>query len=789
MRAAKIGTVTNFARKERAGIRQRIAKMVTVPIFAIVCTVSFAQQDSATLWKPAEDNVFLQEIGEKISTEEPITALALDEGELLAIIGGHLKVLRDGGFVDEVDAPEGAARMWALGGDVWVAADSGTSRRAIAGWSQVSEHSFVDMCLHEGAVHGATRDDIYRFYGGAFTNIKPESGFLSSDSTLIMADGSQVLADPIRIGPIDGIESYSSTIYLIRSGRIALLNGDALQHKPIDWGMLTSDRLRDVQALGSRFYIATDRGVGVLRGMALTTLTGDQGLPYDDTTCLARGFDGDLWIGTTTGAIRKTGDDFHYFGAHHWLPGNNVHAIAVGDHVAYIATDAGLGIIRYEPYTLRKKAAYFERALDEWGYKRLGFVHKLFWSGDEDGWLREISDNDGGHTAHYLAAMSFKYGATGDADARREAVDAFEAMIWLEDITQSDGFVARAIWSPTADKGRRSTRGSGGLPAKWYESDDKKWQWKGDTSSDEINAHIYSVSVFHDLVAKGAEKERAAEHIARIGKHIIDNGWVLRDMDGEATRWGRWDPEYLLQPYGFEARGLNGMEAQSYMWTAIALSDDPVFRAGLQQLLDWGYHTYTVRQKMTFPQDAIVTWDDELAFRCYYPLLMYADDPKLRSIYLRSLERSWEVMRMQKLPFFNFVYGALTGNDCEIEPAVQHLREWSLDTASHSYRNSHRTDLATEPGYVPYSGGTRAISPRELEAEWGSRTAIRYNGGSGGRSVTPPVGWLEDYWMGRYHGFIEKPATSESELVAVPNRKRSGVGAKPYDGPERPKFK
>ena len=73
-------------------------------------------------------------------------------------------------------------------------------------------------------------------------------------------------------------------------------------------------------------------------------------------------------------SIRKVGDEFHYFGAHHWLPGDNVRDIAVGKQVVYVATDAGLGIIRYEPYTLLKKAAWFERELDEWGFKRLGFA-------------------------------------------------------------------------------------------------------------------------------------------------------------------------------------------------------------------------------------------------------------------------------------------------------------------------------------------------------------------------------------------------------------------------------
>ena len=620
-------------------------------------------------------------------------------------------------------------------------------------------------------------------------NIRPKGGFLSNNTTLITEDGSQILPDPVEIGPIERIASYSGTLYLMQPRELGLLAGAVFIPGPMDWGTLPGTVARDMVALGSRLYFATDRGLGVLRGMAMTTLNGSAGLPYEDATCLAKGFDGDLWIGTTQGAIRKTEDEYHFFGADHWLPGDHVRDIAVDDRVAYIATDAGLGVIRYEPYTLLKKSAWFEREADDWGFKRLGFVHRLYWAGDELGWVREISDNDGGHTAHYLAAMAFKYAATRDEKARQEAVEAFKAMIWLDDVTPKPGFIARAIWSVKADKGHRGDRGSGGLPAKWNPTDDGLWLWKGDTSSDEVDAHFYAVSLFHDLVAAGAEKERAGKHLSNIASHIIDNGWVLRDMDGKPTRWGRWDPEYLLRPYGFEARGLNGMQAQTYLQTAHALTGDAKFQQGLEQLLKWQYHTYTVRQKIAFPPESVVPWDDLLAFRCYYPLLRYARDPELRSIYLRSIERSWETMRMQQLPFFNFIYGALTGNDCEAPQAVRHLREWSLDLITHSYRNSHRSDLVTQPGYVAYAGGTRAISPRESSSKWDIRTALAYDGGDGGKSVRPPSFWLEEYWMGRYYGLIEPPQTREAAATTLSPRNRKPVGAAPYDGPARPPSK
>lgn len=766
----------------------RMYNVCAMCLAALLATEAAAAE--RTLWRPVADRVYLQEVGQKVKTGKPATAVVVCKGEPYAVVGGRLCVLRGGALEEVANSPEAVSLLRATADALWAVGESGTYRFAEGTWTRVTETRFVDLCMHGGKLYGATRDAVFRWDGttgpGAFVDIKPEGGYLSTDTTVIMEDGSQVLADPVQIGPVLRLASYSGTLYLLQPGRLGLINGKTFATDPVDWVQPVSRNTRDMLAYGSRLYVATDRGVAVLRGMALTVLRGADGLSYEDTTCLAAGFDGDLWIGTTRGAIRKVDNEYHYFGADHWLPGDYVRDIALGDRVAYIATDGGIGVIRYEPYTLLKKAAYYERELNEWGHKRLGFIHKLYWSGDKDGWLREISDNDGGHTAHYLAAMSFKYAVTCDEKARQEAVDAFKAMIWLDDVTPKPGFIARAIWSVKADKGHRATRGSGGLPAKWYPTPDGLWMWKGDTSSDEVDAHFYSVSIFHDLAARGAEKERAKQHIARMASHIIDNGWVLRDMDGKPTRWGRWDPDYLLRPYGFEARGLNGMEAQSFMQTAFTLTGDAKFERGLQQLLKWGYHAYTVRQKLIFPPEGVVPWDDELAFRAYYPLLRYTQDPELRSIYLRSIERSWEVMRMQHVPFFNFIYGGLTGNDCEADRAVRHLREWSLDVVGHNYHNSHRCDLAPEPGYVPYQGGTRAMSPRETQAMWGSRSALEYDGGSSGKVVTPPVGWLEDYWMGRYFGMIKAPETKDPNLISLKQRPLAQRGAKPYDGPPRP---
>ncbi len=716
------------------------------------------------LWKPVKDTVFLQEVGSQVATKAPVLSVAVLGNQVFAGQDTGARVLRGGALVDCGGAAVPVHRMKALGDALYIVTDKALHRLRDGKWTKLSDGKYEDLCLHLGEVCVATSNNVYRLDGDVLTDI---------DHANKNAHG------------ITHLASYSESLYVLGQGRLAVLDPIRGGFDPInvaDWGALPSQATRDMLVRGSRLFVATDAGLGQLRGMGMTVIRGEDGLCYEDTTCLAQGFGDDLWIGTTDGAIRNTDGEYHYFAGIRWLPDNRVNSIAAGKEVVYIATDAGIGIIEYEPFTLLKKAAYYERHLEEWGQKRLGFTHKLEWNEAKGGWVREVSDNDAGWSTHYLAAQCFKYAVTGDEDARKEAVYYFESLKWVEEISSIDGFPARSVWSK-GETSNRATGGSGGYPAEWIPTPDGRWAWKADTSSDETDGHFYAVSIFHDLAAEGKEKEMAKEHLHRIATHIVDNGWVLRDLDGKPTRWARWDPEYFLTPGGFLARGLNGLGILCYIRTATVITGDPKFEKAYNQLLDMGYHKNLLRQKLVFPPDDIFHSDDRLAFYNYYSLLKYETDPALRSAYMRSFERSWEIERLEHIPWFNFIYGALTGNDCESGEAVKHLKEWPLDMIRHPYRNSQRHDLHTPKGYVPYAGGTRAISPREARPIRWCDTTLRLDGG--GHSVMDPSGWLDAYWMGRFYGFIEAPETDDPALTTVPERGLQ-LGAIPYDGFPRP---
>ncbi|MBI2421649.1 MAG: hypothetical protein HYV27_02385 [Candidatus Hydrogenedentes bacterium] len=716
------------------------------------------------LWQPIVDEVYLQENATLIPTKQPIHAVASFDGRFFAGDDAGIWSVQGESLVQERGPGGPVHELRVLDGALWAITPNGLWRFADGAWSNAAKQPVSGLCFFNGTIVVASGPSLYALEGGGLVPIAEGKG-----------------------GDLLGITAYSGTVYVHDGKRIGLLERDALVFEDLyDWGKIEpGSSIRSIQGLGSRLYLSTGEGLNVLRGMSWYPIKGEDGLCYEDTTCVAPGFDHDLWIGTTQGAIRNVKDEYQFFGHARWLPNGKVNAIACGSNAACIATDGGLGIVTYEPYTLAKKAAYYERWLREWGQKRLGFIHSLNLIDGE--WVREVSDNDVGYSSHYFSAKCFEFAVTGNPAARAEAVDMMKSMKWSEEITAIDGFPARSIYA-VGEPTLKAMHGSGGLPAEWHPDASGLWEWKGDTSSDETDAHAYATSIFLSLVANDEERVWATDHLRRVMGHIVDNGFLLRDVDGKPTRWARWDPEYLQTPYGYYARGLNGMEAFNYMTTALHFTGDAKFQAGREQLLGWNYLGDILRQKLTFPSGGYTHFDDRLAFYSYFPLVQFETDPDLKSLWLRSLERSWEVKRIEALPWFNFIYGALTGNDCEADRAVAHLREWPLDLRKISYTNSHRDDLITPPGYRAYAERTKPFSPREIEPGRWDADFMRIDGSGGGNVVADSGGWLDAYWMGRYYGFITAPQTDDPELITVPERGLQ-VGAKPYAGPARPKLK
>ena len=216
------------------------------------------------------------------------------------------------------------------------------------------------------------------------------------------------------------------------------------------------------------------------------------------------------------------------------------------------------------------------------------------------------------------------------------------------------------------------------------------------------------------------------------------------------------------------------------------------FTEAYEKLVQLGYPEYTLRQRSTAPPESVLHFEDQLAFWCYWNLLRLEPDAGLQALYRRGFERSYEVVRIEQQPWLNFVYAALTGESGELSVSVQQLRDWPLDLRVWSYRNSHRSDLRTPPGYSALKsvtgagGGLRPFAAREREPMRWDGWMMQADGGTGGRDVVEPGGWLLAYWMGRYHGFIAAPTVTDAALIDVRPGEVPTGGARPYEGPPRP---
>jgi len=102
-----------------------------------------------------------------------------------------------------------------------------------------------------------------------------------------------------------------------------------------------------------------------------------------------------------------------------------------------------------------------------------------------------------------------------------------------------------------------------------------------------------------------------------------------------------------------------------------------------------------------------VSHDAQLLFLSYYPLLQLEKDPGLRALYAESINRSWQRVRVEASPLWNFIYGASTSQSCDVEAAVGALREMPLDFILWKTQNSQRAaSKAPSPNRFPGPNGS-----------------------------------------------------------------------------------
>jgi hypothetical protein len=471
-------------------------------------------------------------------------------------------------------------------------------------------------------------------------------------------------------------------------------------------------------------------------------------LPVSDVTAIAVASDGAVWLGTAQGLIRA-GSDRQYFAGRRYLPDDEVHNLtpdAAGG--MWVRTKTGVSHIELRAMTLAQKAGYFEKRIRE-RHDRYGLVASSNFKEPGNPASNQLvpSDNDGLWTAMYAAAECFRYAVTRSPEALGNARKSIEAILFLEQVTGRPGFPARSY----IRKG--DYRGSGGV---WHWTPDGQYEWKADTSSDEIAGHYFIFGVAYDLLPDAALKKKIAATVTRITDHIIEHGYHLTDINGQPTYWGQWSPEYFSTERGRPDSPLNALELLSFLKTAAHITGQAKYEAEYQKAAhEMKYLERTTR--LLELRHQINYSDEELAMLPFYLIFRYEKDAKRLSVYRRAMDQWWENIRREKNPLWTFIY--LTGqaeNPVDLAGAVWTLYRIPMDLIEWTVTNSHRKDVVMDPSADRFRRpqSVTLLPPDERPVMKWNGNPFRIDGGNGGRGEDDGAFFLLPYWMGRHHRFL-----------------------------------
>ncbi len=542
-----------------------------------------------------------------------------------------------------------------------------------------------------------------------------------------------------------------------------------------------------------------------------------------DYTCFCEGANGVMWYGSNGGVTRydpnakSIYDIVMYFGASRDLLDNNVQSLFADGDGVWVLTSNGVTHIDMVKMSMEEKAY---RLLDETltYVQRHGMVSQKRLA--EAGNLKSAlpyghSDNDGSFSSAYAMGEIFHYatlkkekGAYDEETlrAREVAMRASEANLLLMYIAgRGDGFVARTYLTkdePVPDDGLfykkngatasclnttdarhkkvvgLEVKADAPIPdrlRKMYTEEgyeDTDITYKGDTSSDEITHHYMHLLVAHEFLGcEDPEYDELLKTAARnTMNHIIDNGFQLREADGNPSTWAKWNEDYFNSAMGWADACLNAAELLMYLRVTMHITGEKgKWQETYDMLCERGYDKLTMGHFDRFhkvclqggidDREDIMYGDHNLAVLSFWGLVTLEPDEKRREMYREGF-RSWRYsLAPEYTPAYDFPYFL---SDSEAQPDEDRVRNWfyrfNVSRLASAVSLTSRRDYPVKL----FMGDYREVSALPPNDERFiaklDRNPLEYkNEDSGGLfCVESCYVYTFSYWLGRYFGFIEE---------------------------------
>ena len=691
----------------------------------------------------------------------------------VAFEGENLYIAQPEGIVEFADGKAKklnikASKLFSKGGKLYAANGNALAQIKKGKLNIVAEFDapVIDMSVAlDGSLWLVTEKTLYLEENGTFTRIV------------------DVPEDTVCLAALDNKSKYGETVYIGATSEGLLSMKGKRRHwaemTPDMSGVLSKDiKCTAIDAMG-HLWVGTSAGLNIYDGRNYWFNGNDfYSVPDGSFNDMFFAADGKKYFATNTGIITLVEGKITYYSYGAWLLHPTVTQITVSDSGTMAAvTPEGISLITSKDMTLEEKANHYDDIAEKYFTRNEGYqvTRELSKYGDLTSGRLPNSDNDGLFTGLYCAAQCFRYKVTGDEKAKANAKRAVEAMIKLTEVTGKAGFTARATrYSHEPDFGT-------GNREEWHICpENPDCEWLGETSSDEMTGHYFAYGIYYDLVADKKEKKKIAQVVKTITDHIIDNNFHLTDVDGVPTTWANWEPDLLNNDdRWYYEKGTNSLEILSFLKTTYHVTGDKKYDEVYDMLIK--KHHYAMNCMQYKCEDGHVAHiDDQLDFVNIYPLIVYTDNNAHKEIFKMGLTHHWEYERVERSPFFNIVYGALTENYCDIENAAKSLSEMNLDLIRWPAYNSYRKDIVWDTEQE-----AMGIPPQlKYPVEYSARVLVHYDGnpfvcdsgaerfvdinskivnktstlpataGANGMRAMMPYIYLLPYWMGRYHGLL-----------------------------------
>src|SRR5262249_20081312 len=194
---------------------------------------SAADSETPHLWQPVRDDVYLQEVGRKVVSDQPLNAVAAFARSVYVGSDKGLYRLNEDKLEPVRETGEPIRRLVVARDALWAMTGRGLHRLQDGTWKKISDEPVADVTGHLGEVMAASGTHLWRVRGDKLEALSMNEA-------------------PFAIGRVI---SHCETLYVQGGDRLTFVNGQTFGGFDVysfaadqgwDWGDLPSRTVRDV---------------------------------------------------------------------------------------------------------------------------------------------------------------------------------------------------------------------------------------------------------------------------------------------------------------------------------------------------------------------------------------------------------------------------------------------------------------------------------------------------------------------------------------------------------------